>query len=42
LPEHRIDVESFASGLSVLLNKPRAKFEVVADLNRDLAIKMIS
>jgi DNA adenine methylase len=36
LPEHRIYVESFAGGLSVLLNKPRSKIEIVADLNPDV------
>jgi DNA adenine methylase len=35
-PEHRTYVESFAGGLSALLNKPRSKIEIVADLNPDV------
>jgi DNA adenine methylase len=35
-PPHRLYMEPFAGGLSVLLNKPRAPVEVAGDLNGDL------
>jgi DNA adenine methylase len=34
--EHRVFIEPFAGGLSVLLNKPRAEVEVANDLNTDV------
>lgn len=35
-PEHDLYIEPFAGGLSTLLNKPPAKYEIVGDLNADL------
>jgi DNA adenine methylase len=35
-PPHRIYLECFAGGLSILLNKPRSKVEVAGDLNLGL------
>lgn len=37
IPKHQTYVESFAGGLAVLLAKPRSKYEVVNDLNSELA-----
>lgn len=36
IPDHSTYIEPFAGGLAVLLSKPRAKVEVVNDLNTDL------
>jgi DNA adenine methylase len=36
LPDHRIYVEPYAGGLSVLLNKPAASLEVAGDIDPDL------
>jgi DNA adenine methylase len=35
-PPHRVYIEPFAGGLSVLLNKPSAEIEVASDLHGDL------